>query len=995
MNNYSLFKVRGGWMLPSFYTILLLLCVTIVSAQNVPIRGTITDAQGVLPGVNVQIKNKAIGTVADANGNFDIQAVPEDTLIVSSMGYLTIEMPVGSQTTFNLTLVEDATALEEVTVNAGYYKVKDKESTGSIAKITAKDIENQPVSNVLATMQGRMAGVNITQETGLAGSGFAITIRGINSLRDNGNAPLYIIDGVPYSAEGVSDQIISAALPGNGNPLSNINPDNIASIDILKDADATAIYGSRGANGVVLVTTKRGHSGKTTFNFSSSTAIGKVPKMVKLMNTEQYLKLRNQAFVNDGVQPEYFDYDVSKWDPNRYTDWQKELIGGTAEINQYQVSASGGGKNTRFLISGNHHTETTVFPGDSKYKRSGASVSLDHHSDDEKFRLAFSAYFSAQRNKLPDSDLTYQSRTLAPNAPALYNESGELNWEDSTWENPLAQLEAVNLSAVNDLVANTVATWKIAKEFYFKTNMGFTDLHNNESMIYPSTRYNPAYNVGAEYSNAIFNTYTRQSWTLEPQLLYKLKNQKSAFEFLAGTTFQNQKSSKLTTRGIGYSSNNLLYDLTAANTVQIVNNEAVIYKYNAAFGRINYSFNDQYFFNATARRDGSSRFGPGKQFANFGAIGAAWIFQKQNEDHLLSFGKVRSSYGTTGNDQIGDYQFLDTYSSSGYNYQGVGTLLPSRLYNAEYGWETNKKFEVALETGFYKDRLFFTAAYYNNRSSSQLLGDPLSGTTGFNLIQANLNATVQNTGLEFTLRNTNFQTKDFEWNSSVNITLPKNKLVAFANLENSAYRNVFVIGQPATVKKLYHYLGIDPETGIYQFEDVNGDGQITSQDDRSALRDFTPDFYGGLLNQFRYKNVTVDFLFQFVKQLNYNLAASYGYTGFARNQPEEYTDSWSQAGDNTAYQIATTGYNFDAVTASERYSQSDAAVSDASYIRLKNLAISYALPQNTIRNGGVKISLQGQNLLTFTKYNGADPEFKEPGYLPPLRIISGAIQLTF
>ena len=966
------------------------------------VTGTITYEGMPMEGVVISVQNApqdAPKAISGPDGKFTINAPATAVLLFSYVGFKTKTVAVNYRTKLSVAMEEDATALQEVTVNAGYYTVKESETTGSISKVTAATIDKQPVGDVLATLQGRLAGVNITQETGVPGGGFNIAIRGINSLREDGNAPLYVIDGVPYAFDPISDLQTTPAIPGNGNPLSSINPKDIESLEILRDADATAIYGSRGANGVVLITTKRGKAGKTQFSISSSHAVGKVTRMMKLMDTQQYLAMRRQAFANDGLEPSAYDYDLNgKWEQNRHTDWQKELIGGTAEIDTWQASASGGSEQTRFLLSGNYRTESTVFPGDFLYKRGGVHLSTDHTSEDKKFKMSFSGSYSAQRNKLPVSDLTALSRYLAPNAPALYDGYGNLNWEDATWANPIAGLNANTLIATYDLVANTVLSYQATKSLLFKSSFGYTNLQNDESRSAPSTVYNPVYNYGSEYSTIYRNGFDRRSWIVEPQINWVHQFGKSKIDILAGGSFQNQQSDRLATIANGFASNALLYDMTAANLLIISNNETLVYKYQAFFGRINYALDGRYFLNITGRRDGSSRFGPGKQFATFGAIGASWLFHKEkalaNFD-ALSFGKLRGSYGTTGNDQIGDYQFLDTYTSSGYEYQGIKGLQPIRLFNANFGWETNRKLEMALETGFFKDRIFLTAAWYRNRSSNQLVGTPLAATTGFTAMQTNLDATVENSGLEFTLRMANISTPNFNWSTSFNLTLPKNKLLAFPGLAESGYKNTYVIGEPVTIVKLFQYKGVNPETGIYEFVDADGDGNITYENDRVALRDRSPQYYGGLQNQLSYKGLQLDFLFQFVKQLNFNFAKTKGYAGNAANQPVEYTNSWNTPGQFAEYQILTTGVNQEARTAGEYYAQSDAAISDASYIRLKNVALSYDLPEKYSKGLKCRLSLQAQNLLTITSYKGADPEFKEAGFLPPLRIISGGIQLTF
>lgn len=1000
MKNYLLFRAWARCRQSSLLYFLVLCYVPIISAQNTPISGTVADAQGILPGVTIQVKNKLTNTTTDANGTFQIAAAPEDILVFSYIGYLTQEVPVSNQTTFSIVLKEDTTQLDEVLINAGYYKVKDKERTGSIAKITAKEIETQPVSNFLATMQGRMAGVNITQTTGVPGGGFDIQIRGLNSVRNAGNSPLYIIDGVPYSSEAIGSGQNSPILPTAPSPLNSINPEQIESIEVLKDADATAIYGSRGANGVVLITTKKGKAGKTTFTTTYNRGWGTVTRFMDVLKTPQYLAMRKEAFENDGIL-EYPEtaYDVNgTWDQNRNTNWQKELLGGSAEITNLHTQISGGSDNTQFLISANYNKQTTVFPGSFNYRKMNVLSNINHVSTNKRFKSQFSVGYTFQNNIQPMQDLMSTALALAPNAPALYNDDGSLNWENSTFNNPLGPLKSVYESNVFDLIANGSFSYAILPSLEFKTALGYTALNNDQITIMPSTMYDPAGGFGAEFSGLIAGKVERKSWLIEPQLNWSNQWNKLNITLLAGGTFQHQKGNSIVEFAEGFSNNSLIYNIASASTRTIFSSDANEYKYQAFFGRINLNWDDKYILNFTGRRDGSSRFGPGKQFAQFGAVGGAWIFSREkifNNSNLLSFGKVRTSYGVTGNDQIGDYQFLDTYASSNVSYNGTIGLQPTRLFNPEFGWETNKKLEVALETGFWKDRIFLTASWYKNKSSNQLVGIPLPGTTGFTTIQANLDAVVENKGTELSIRTVNLKSKDFSWITNFNITFAKNTLVEYPDLENSTYKNTLVIGEPLNIKKVFKYTGVDPETGLYTFEDINGDGKLTTADDKTTIRDFNPQYYGGLQNQFIYKQFQLDLLFQFVKQINYNEAAFFYTPGALRNQPTSIANHWQEPGDSATHQLFTSGVNNAANTAYDNYMNSDAAISDASYIRLKNITLSYDLPENIIKNVKCKISVQAQNLLTFTKYSGADPEFKSTGYLPPLKIISIGTQLTF
>ncbi|MBP4139785.1 SusC/RagA family TonB-linked outer membrane protein [Flavobacterium cupreum] len=965
------------------------------------ITGTVTDATGPLSSVTVIVKGTTTNTVTDEKGNFSITANSTDILVFSFIGYAPREIQVGSQTSINIVLIEDSTQLKEVTINAGYYSVKEKERTGSIAKIKSADLDKQPVNNPLAAMQGRMSGVNITQNTGLPGGGFNIQIRGINSIRGDGNDPLYIVNGVPYSSQSLGDPTVSAsAISGVTNPLNNLNPSDIESIEVLKDADATAIYGSRGANGVVLITTKKGKSGETRFNFNAFTTVGKVAQKMNLMNTSQYLAMRAEAFANDGITEYPEDaYDINgTWDSNRNTDWQKELIGGTSYIQNFQASVSGGNANTQFLLSGTYRKETTVFPGDFHYGKGSVNSNITHQSDDKRFTLNFSASYSGDKNTLPGRDLTSRAYTLAPNAPELYNSDGSLNWENGTFNNPLAFLNGRYLTANQNLIANVLLSYNVLPGLEAKASIGYNDTRITQNVTSPLSIYSP-FDTNEHESSLFVASGTGRSYIFEPQLNYRKELDDIEINFLVGTTFQSQKTTKLAQSAFGFASDALINSLAAATTVTVLNHEVTEYNYNALFGRLNMNWHKKYIVNLTGRRDGSSRFGPDNRFANFGAAGAAWLFTNEGifkqHNSILSFGKLRGSYGITGNDQIGDYQYLDTYQVSPYLYDGVVGLLPSRLYNPDFGWETNKKLELALELGFLKDNIFLSAAWFRNRSSNQLVGVPLPGTTGFSSIQSNFDATVENTGVEVELRTTNVKSKDFSWTTTVNLTVPKNKLVSFPGLEGSTYANQLIVGESLFIKKVFNYAGINPETGAYTFQDFNGDGQITYEDDRQAIVDTSPEYYGGLSNQLTYKNWSLDFLFQFVKQLGRNYLYTSALPGSFVNQPVDMGNHFPQDGTNAVSQQYTTGQNGTLLEGHYNLIDSNAAFSDASFVRLKNLTLVYAIPSTWSKTFTGKIYVQGQNLLTLTDFRGADPENQSASALPSLRQFTLGIQLGF
>lgn len=988
------------------------------------VSGMATNQSGLpLPGATVLIKGTNTGTVTDFDGRYNITVTnPENVLVFSFLGFETQEITVGNQRTINVSLKESISALDEVTINAGYYKTSERERTGSISKIEAKTIEKQPVNNPLAAMQGYLPGVNITQDSGLPGGGFNIEIRGSNFIDENGssgtkNNPLYIVDGVPYGSELRNFEAITEAsklsaqlLPGgNISPLNLINPSDIESIEVLKDADATAIYGSRGANGVVLITTKKGKAGKTQINVNISTGLGSVPSssFVDVLNTEQYLEMRLEALTNDGYTletlPEVFKRvspDLYVWDPNRYTDWQEVLIGGTAYRNNAQLSFSGGNKQTQFLFSGGYQNETTVYPGDSKYGKASVHSSINHQSTNDRFQVNVTTDYTVDDNQLPGFRFTRLAYTLAPNAPALYDENGDLNWENSTWQNPLAQLETEYRAQSNNFIMNSVISYRTDSGLEFKANLGYTDSRREEYSTLPHTRLDPANGNTSANSELRSNSTLRQSWIVEPQMHWQKHWGKASFNILMGTTFQQEQLNQMTLTGVGFPNNSQILDLSAANEVRVDLDQETEYNYQAVFGRINFKWADRYIVNLTGRRDGSSRFGPGRRFGNFGAVGAAWLFSEEpflKENTLLSYGKLRSSYGITGSDNIGDYQFYDSYETSDINYNG-SALQPTRLFNPTFRWEENKKFEAALELGFFQDRVFLTTAWYRNRSSNQLVGVPLPGTTGFPSVNANFDATVENTGLEMDFRSVNIQNNNFKWTTTFNISIPKNKLVKFDGLETSTFKNRYVIGKPLSIQKLYQMTGVDSDTGVYQFEDYNNDGVINTED-RQWIEDTAPKFYGGLGNTINYKNWTLDVFFQFKKHRARNFTG--GVPGILVNQPVSVLNRWQQVGDEVSIQR----YTIEVFSAAGRaydnqYVASNAIYTDASFIRLRNISLSYALPKD-IGGMNTSIYLQGQNLLMFTKYKGAGPDQLMEGritssaHLPLLQQFTLGLQLDF
>lgn len=985
--------------------------------KAVPVKGKVTDNKGnPLPGATIRVMNDKRILITDVNGEFFIGDVQKNSsLQISFTGYQTKEITITDDNSYVLIVLnESSSKLDEVQVIA-YGETSQRLNTGSVTTIKAKDISQQPVDNPLLTLAGRVPGLFITQDNGIPGGGISLAIRGQNSIT-GGNDPLYVIDGVPYTSQllpgdgyilGVSSNTNTGFGAQNGNPFSYINPADIESISVLKDAGATAIYGSRGANGVILITTKKGKAGQTKVDVNIQNGYGEVARRAHLLNTSQYLQMRNEALKNDGITPSLAngDYDLLQWDTTRYSNWQKELIGNTAHYTDAQASISGGNESTQFLIGAGYKRQTTVFPGDFNDQKASMHFNINNTSSNKKFTISLTGSYTIDNNQLPAADLTAYAYNLAPDAPPLYNPDGTLNWAPtgsgtSTFQNPLAGNLNTYQEKTNNLVVNSILSYQILPGLTARSSFGYTNLQQNQQTLYPLNANAPEYRSTSE-STALNLSNNINSWIIEPQIDYKKTIGKGKLDVLLGSTFEQNNSKGQDIGSAGYSSDSQLGNLSAASSIYVNNFIEAVYKYNALFGRINYNLNDKYLIDLTARRDGSSRFGVNNEFHDFGAVGIGWVFTKepifQKELSFLSFGKFRASYGSTGNDQIGDYKYLSLYNPTraGVPYQGITGLAPSSLSNPNLQWELTRKLELALEAGFFKDRILLTASYSVNKSSNELLGYNLPLITGFGSLTSNFPATVQNTSWEFNLNSTIIKTGLFSWTGNFNLTLPKNTLLAFPNLGTSSYANQLIIGQPITVQKVFQFAGVDPSTGQYMFSSSTDKFNPNYATDRTALINVLPKFYGGFQNSFNYKNFRLDFLFQFVKQTGLNALFVQGIPGtFNTNQFVYVLNRWQKSGDIKSIQQYSSAYSnatqyYDAASSSEAYS-------DASYIRLKNLSFSWQIKDSwakSLRLENLRLFIQGQNLLTITHYKGVDPETPGSLSLPPLRIISLGLQI--
>lgn len=990
---------------------------TPLSPPAITVQGVVKDDKGrPLPAVSVVVPGTPFGTSTNQNGEYSIANVPEKAqLVFTSLGYQSQTVELKGRTSVNIVLLLEERPLEDPLVIA-YGVTTKRRSTGSIGSITAKDIAKQPVSNPLATLPGRISGTLVAQNNGLPGSAVQIQIRGQGTL-SSGSIPLYVIDGVPFTnfngGSPATDNLNAFGTSGaNGglSPFNLINPADIERIDILKDADATAIYGARAANGVVLITTKKGRAGKTKLDVVVNKGITEVSRFIPMLNLQQYLQLRREAFANDGITPTTANApDLLVWDTTKATDWQKFLYGGRGEATDVQATLSGGQGTTRFLFNTAYRKETTVFPGSNADNRFSTRLNLDHSSNDKKFNISLNANFSRNNTNLMTTDLV-SSYNLPPNLP-LYDANGKLFWS-TQFTNPLGSLLKRYEGLTTNLLGNAVVRYSPIEGLNLKANIGYTATSLDQHTTNPASSQNPGSNP---ISSAIFSNTKASNYIIEPTVDYTLNIGNNKLVALAGGSWQENTSNSATINATNFSNEALMKSLSAAGTVTASFVNIVAYKYAALFSRLTYSWKEKYIFNSTFRRDGSSRFGPNNRFGNFGSVSGTWIFSEESflaeKLSFLSFGKLRSAYGVTGNDQISNYIYLPVYSASA-AYLNLPTMYPATLPNASIQWETTRKVEVALDLGFLKDRILFTANYYRNRSSNLITYNRVPTQSGYNAQQVNLPALVQNSGLELELNSVNVKTSNFEWKTGLNITFPKNKLVDFPGLANTFSATSYIIGQPINFSRMYNFTGVNPATGVAGYEDVNKDGSVTFANDR-VLAPVGKLYYGGMSNSIRYKNWDLDLFVQF-NHRNGTTNIFSSPVGSLRNQNTSVLERWRKAGDVTTIPGASTTTAQAAGSIGQswsNYTSSSAVWGNASYLKLRSASLSYTLPAQIgkiARMSNCRVFVQGQNLFTMAKNrNILDTETQVQGgpsglgtgtlgqLMPPLRTIVFGLNCSF
>ncbi len=952
-------------MLPLFFALI----TSVAWSQERVVTGKVTSVEdgSTLPGVNVLLKGTTVGTVTDVNGVYSI-SVPNTggSLVFSFIGLKTMEVEIDTRSTIDVQLLQDITQLNEIVVT-GYGTTLKKEFSGVTSTVSSDDIAKLPVLSASQALQGQAAGVFVNANSGAPGGGISVRVRGQTSINAS-NDPLYVIDGVPV----IAGDLTQNGFGGQGqSALAGLNPNDIQSMEVLKDAASSAIYGSRAANGVVLITTKRGKKGTAQINLNYWTGWSNPTNTAKPVSAKDWIDVNNEARANDNLTPRT-NTDWG-WDGVTNTRWV-DLVFRTARTSEYQLNISGGDDRTRYYFSGSYRDEEGVIIA-SKYDRATMRLNLDHKASNI-FSFGTSLSISSDLNKRIQNDNNiygiYSAALLTPAYRKVKNETGAF----------IDALPGFNTNAVRDAILPRYdnKTIKFIGNFYtnFKLMEGL-DFRTDFSYDYNALtedHYNPATTPqGRPTGNGNFEYRSIGTWIIEPTLRYSGKfADKHSFNAVAGLTFQDRSQFDNSVQGVGFARESLTY-LNSAATISGGGSFRTDYKFNSVFARLNYSYREKYLASFTVRQDGSSRFGANNKFATFYAGSVGWNFSEESfMDGItwLDLGKVRASYGTTGNDGIGNFPWQAAWTG-GSNYLDQPAFSPTQIANPDLKWETTATLDLGIELALFGNRLNLNAGYFDRKTTDLLYTFPLPFTSGFGNVFKNIGE-MSNKGFEIDLSGVVMNTGGFKWNVSANGTFMENKVVKLVdnNPILQGFASAIIVGQPLNTFYGLKFLGVDPSNGSSIFEDVNGDGVINVATDSKVIGDAQPDFIGGFTNRFTYKGLSLDVFFQFVQgmdlfnntqQFTLNPGNTFGMT-------EEINRRWRKPGDITDIPKASTNPGLNS-SDNSRY------VSSGDYLRLKNITLSYDIPTSIlskVKLRSARIYVTGQNLLTFTKYSGADPE---------------------
>ncbi len=1010
----------------NFKTIAFLLLLAPISLfAQVNVTGVVVDEFGeTLPGVNIVIQGTSRGTVTDYDGEFTIQASPNEVIEASYVGFETQEVPVGNQTRINIVLQDGSVQIQALEVVAvGYGDVRRRDLTGSIASADISEIVKLPVENIAQSLGGRIAGVQVSSSDGGLGDNFSITIRGAGSLTQS-TEPLYVVDGFPLESSN----------------MGALNPNDIESIDVLKDASATAIYGSRGANGVVIITTKKGVSGRPQIEYNGNVTVSNIANMQDLLTGYEFVELQKEIMMDDELFEQNYLRDGRTLESYRTEpayDWQ-DAIYRTAITNNHYLSLSGLQGDLQYSTSGSYLNQEGIIVNSSLNRYQGR-VSLDQKLMNDKLRVRIiSNATRTERNGVDPTGgdtsvsnaLMYSVWGYRPVSPSgkdlmeeLYDDAVEMT-EDYRFNPVLSAYNEYRKTTTDNLNINGMVDYEIINNLRFRATGGY------QLVNYTTERFNNSKTKTGFYhdKNASYrgvNAYYRQNNTNrllnENTLTYQFRNQGHNVNLLGGITFQKESfySHDMTSTFI----TNEIFEMAGfgkSSSTPSIGSSKGENTLSSYLGRVNYNYRYKYYATASFRADGSSKFSQKNRWGYFPSASLAWAFSREDllkDSNILTNGRLRLSYGQTGNNRVGNYAYrgmLTTGDNSLYPFDSNKHIayLPTSMHNDNLKWETTDQYNVGLDLGFWNDRVNVVLDYYVKNTRDLLLQADLAPSSGYPSAMMNIGE-LQNRGLEFSIQTTNIQTNDFYWGSSFNVSFNKNEITKLNDDQIAMTRAVYwdnkyrtmpayisPIGSPAGLMYGFLYEGTyktedfdittngngdpvyTPKEGVVLYSnesrpgdprylDINNDGVI-NDNDKTIIGQGHPIAIGGLNNSFVYKSLDLSFFLQFSygnDVLNANRMVFENPQGKRHtNMFGSYINRWTEENPNSNMPRSR-------AVGSQEYSS--LYIEDGSFIRLKSIALGYTFQPKVLQKlhiAAARLSLSAENLLTITSYSGNDPE---------------------
>lgn len=978
---------------------LILLSWNALYAQNREVSGKVVDAKDNSPlvGVSIRAKNSTATTLSQADGSFRL-AVPENvtTLTFSYVGFGTIEQAIGTGP-MTITLTQGDKTMSEVIV-VGYGTRLKREVTSSISKISNREFQNLPLPSFESALQGRAAGVFINSGSGKLGQGLTIRVRGISSITA-GQQPFVVIDGVPA----VTGALGSYTEPDN--PLATLNPDDIESIEVLKDAASAAIYGARASNGVILVTTKSGKAGKTRINFGVYTGWSKPTKKQDFLNAAQYRQLFGAAAENMGYDAaEEFEAESGTEDWNSTNDSKfADAAFQDGWIRQYNFSVTGGDARTRILLSASWNDQEGIVL-DNHLNRANGRLNLDH-TINNRIKIGTNLSLAKSVNNRVSADNAFtnplQLNALPPVHP-IYLPDGSANPNTLYYNYLIDHEHASRVATTYRSLSSIYGEFRFNSRLYFRSQIGL-DWINLQEEEYLGRETLDGAPLGQAYNGQVTSTIVTYTNTLNLNTQF---GERHSLDGVAGIEYQRGRQSDVDATGKGFPSNQFT-KLVSATDIEDANSTATDFAFASYFARVNYKLDDRYLIGASFRVDGSSRFGRNTRYGSFPAVSAGWIISEENfleNSNTISFLKLRGSLGKTGNAETGNFASLSLIGAT--DYANVPGLITTQIGVPDLTWEKTTQADIGLDFGFFDNRLTGEIDWFNKKTTALLLDAPIPAVLGFTTISKNIGS-MRNKGWEFVLNGAILRGR-FTWNASFNISTYRNEILSLASPVFPTARTLgrLQVGQPYGQFYGRMYAGVDPANGdaLYYTADKSTTNDYSLAVD-TILGNPNPDFYGGFNNRFSFKGFDLDIQCQFVKGGDlYNIAGFFQSVNgdYFDNQTVDQLDYWKNPGDIVSVPQPRL-YEGNGGGKSSRW------VQDGSYFRVKSVNLGYNLPRTLLSRWkieNVRVYVAALNLITLTDYKGYDPEINttytgnlnlgHDFYTPPqARIISIGLNVGF